>query len=92
MFVLMSPQIILSDKRITYTFEGEKITATFDGQTDVFDFSALPLGRLNNVTTTLPINPICNAERKDDGLHIELLNYIGFNASDEEKFPEWKEV
>jgi hypothetical protein len=92
MFVLMTPQILMSDKRITYTFEGEKITASFDGQKDDFDFSAMPLGRLNNVTTTLPFNPIAYAERKDDGLHIELLNFIGLDASNSEKFPEWKEV
>jgi hypothetical protein len=91
MQVLVSPQ--RSDDVIEYQFSGEKITAaTVNGQSDVFDFSTLPDGKAEEITTILSVNPIVSAKRVDGVLFVELLNFIGANATEEERFPKWQEV
>lgn len=92
MKILYSPQ--RSDEKIEYTFENETITATLSGTTDTFDFSTFPDGQANieKIDTILPVNPIVSAERQDGTLYIKLLNYIGDNATHEERFPQWQEV
>ena len=92
MQVLFIP--VRSEKNISYSFRGELVTAQHNGETDTFDFSDLPDGRLepDEVATSLPINPIVLAEKKDGVLSVELLNFIRVDATDEEKFPEWFEV
>ena len=94
MKILFSPQV--NEEKIIYDFEGEKITATFRGVTDVFDFSDMPNGIVENpqedIETSLEINPFSFVERLNGELKIELLNYIGSNATYEERFPEWFEV
>ena len=94
MRILMSPQVMLEDQRFDFVFSGESITATFDGETDTFDFSGLPDGEVDfsKIETTLPINPILIARRVDGVLSVELLNFISEDASDAERFPEWIEV
>ena len=94
MRILMSPQVMLEDQRFDFVFSGESITATFDGETDTFDFSGLPDGEVDfsTVETTLPYNPIIIARRVDGTLSVELLNFISEDASDAERFPEWIEV
>ena len=62
MKVLLSPQ--RSDKEINYHFEGEKITVTTDDMSDTFDFSNMPDGILQEVETTLDVNPIVSANRR----------------------------
>lgn len=92
MIIYLSPQI--SDDKIMYSFKGEVITATIGGITDTFDFSFFPDGELDReaITTTLPINPICTANRVNGVLSIKLLNFISEDATYEERFPEWVEV
>ena len=90
MMIKYSPQ--LSDREIEYVFEGEKITAIFNGESDTFDFSQFADGHADNIETTLPFNPIISAERVDGVLYVELLNFIGEDATEDEKFPKWQEV
>lgn len=90
MNVLFSPQ--RNDDVLRYEFDGEVITAYLNGERDVFDFSQVPEGKLKAVETTLPINPIVSAERKEGVLYVELLNFIGEDATEEERFPEWQVV
>lgn len=92
MKVYLSPQNVSDNKRIKYAFFGESITVTYGNERDTFDFTAMPLGVLDSVDTTLPVNPIIQAERKADGLYVTLLNYVGDDATDEENFPSWMEV
>ena len=90
MRVLFSPQ--RSDQRIVYSFSGETITATIGEQTDTFDFSQMPDGEMVEVETTLPVNPIISARRTNGVLEVVLLNFIGPDAPEEERFPTWQEV
>ena len=94
MRILMSPQVMLEDQRFDFVFSGESISATFDGETDTFDFSGLPDGEVDfsKIETTLPINPILIARRVDGVMSVELLNFISEDASELERFPEWIEV
>jgi len=87
MNILYSP--IRADFEIIYTFGNDSITATIAGQSDTFDFSAIPNGLLAEITTTLQYNPIISAERKEVVLSVVLLNPIGADATEEEKYPEW---
>ena len=90
----MSPQVMFEDKRFDFTFLGDTITATFDGETDTYDFSGLPDGEVDfsMIETTLSYNPIIIARRVDGVLSVELLNFISEDASEFDKFPEWIEV
>lgn len=94
MRILMSPQVMFEDKRFDFTFLGDTITATFDGETDTYDFSGLPDGEVDfsMIETTLSYNPIIIARRVDGVLSVELLNFISEDASEFDKFPEWIEV
>ena len=88
MLVRWSPQ--RNDRSLTYEFDGETITATLDGQTDVFDFSSLPDGELDvsALETTLDICPIISARRVNGQLEVTLLKFHGPNAPESERFPE----
>lgn len=92
MRIYFSP--IVWDKEIVYTFDNDKITATYEGTTDTFDFTGMPDGQLDLSTleTTLEVNPIMSAERVDGVLYVELLNRIDEQDSEFHKFPEWIEV
>src|SRR5690606_40313482 len=90
MRVLFSPQ--RSDDQIEYSFSGETITATIDEQSDTFDFSQMPDGEMVEVETTLPVNPIISARRTNGVLEVVLLNFIGPDATENEKYPDWVEV
>ena len=94
MRILMCHQVMLEDKRFEFSFSGESITATFDGDSDTYDFSGLPDGEVDfsKIETILPHNPILIARRVDGVLSVELLNFISEDASDAERFPEWIEV
>lgn len=92
MMILFSPQVSIEDTKFRYKFEGETITVTFEDVTDIFDFSEFNTdGELYDIETSLPINPILSAKRKDGILYVELLNLIGADATEEERFPTWKE-
>jgi hypothetical protein len=92
MQIYLSPQV--SEERIEYEFAGEVITATLNGVTDTFDFTGLTDGFVEraDVETDLGVNPIIEAHRENGVLYITLLNYIGFDASEDERFPQWVEV
>ena len=90
MKILFNPQ--RNDNLLLYEFENETITATYNGQTEVFDFFDMPNGVVGNVETELPVNPIMKAERVEGELCVELLYYHGVNANQDELFPKWKEV
>lgn len=97
MKILFTP--VLSDAgRINYRFEEDTVIATFNGVSDTFDFSDFPDGKLQLldeeigeelIETTLEIQPIREAEIKDGVLYVKLLNYIGHEATEEERFPDW---
>lgn len=89
--VFYSPQVNETDI-LTYNIQGEIITATLNGESDVFDFSTIPNGIMRETESTLEINPIVNAEREEGVLYVELLNFIKEDATEFEKFPVWIEV
>ena len=90
MNIRFSPQ--RSDNTISYEISNEVIRVAIDGKTDVFDFSDIPDGKMEEIETILSVNPIVSAKRVDGSLFIELLNYIGKNASEEERFPQWQVI
>ena len=94
MKIYKSPQVGTNDSRFEFSFSGEIITATFDGITDIFDFSGFLDGEadFSMIETMLEYNPILKAKRVDGTLSVELLNFISEDASEAEKFPEWIEV
>lgn len=102
MKVLYSPQMRIDDK-INYVFEGDKIIATYKGVTDEFDFTGIPDGDLEiydtdtmpctlMIETSLEFLPLISVSKRDGILMVELVNFIGYDATEEEKFPIWKEV
>jgi len=92
---------INDDETIKYEFEDDIIHVTMvfeeDKYTDSFDFTDLPNGQLeleddkgnDLIETALPINPLLSAKKEEGVLSVELLNWIGSNATEEERFPEW---
>lgn len=74
--------------------EMEEVFVVEEELTDLFDFSAIPDGEVlvDEIETELPVNPILSARRVSGELELELLYYHGANASQAERFPEWKEV
>lgn len=90
MKVLYSPQV--RDKSIEYHFGDDVITATINNESETFDFSDFPDGKAENIETSLAINPIISAERKEGILHVELVNFIDEDATEEERFPDWQVV
>ena len=93
MRIFFSPIEGLEDQ-MQYIFDNDKITATYKGTTDTFDFTGVPDGQidLSTLETTLEENPIRSAERVDGVLYVELLNRIDEQDSEFHKFPEWIEV
>ena len=89
MKIYKSPQVRLDDKRIDYSAKGDKLIVTVDGVSDTFDFTNV-VGVLDmaSVRTTLTFNPIQKVERKNGNIEVTTINYIGQNATDEERFPQ----
>ena len=82
----------MDGKRFIYSFIGEKITVTFEGVTDVFDFTAVRSAvKVSTIRTSLEINPIEKVEY-DGTLKITITNFIGPDASEEERYPNFEEV
>lgn len=96
MKVLFSP-VLSETRKIEYTFTENSITIQYKGETDTFDFSNFGDGELvvigedgeDALDTTLDILPIESAKKEDGVLYVELLNFIGLDATDEECFPNW---
>ena len=92
MKIYKSPQVRMDGKRFIYSFIGEKITVTFEGVTDVFDFTAVRSAvKVSTIRTSLEINPIEKVEY-DGALKITVTNFIGPDASEEERYPNFEEV
>ena len=102
MKIMYSPQMRVNEK-INYVFQGDKITASYNGITDEFDFTGMPDGELAIYDTsvmpciplfktTLEFLPIISANKKDGILSVTLMKFIGPDASYAERFPEWVEV
>jgi len=95
MIIYMSPQVPNNEEEFEYSFDGEKIDIKLitkeEIYQDTFDLSTVPNGRLelSSVETTLPLNPILEAERIEGELQVVLKNYIDEEATEEEKFPKW---
>lgn len=96
MKIYLSPQV--NNERIIYEFDNDRVKITINGISDEFDFTGLPDGELelydhetseNLIQTVLPINPIISAKKKGGVLYLELINWIGENATEAEKFPDW---
>lgn len=90
MKIFLSP--IRADWTVEYIYGTDTITAVIDQTSDTFDFSGMPDGQAKDITTNLSRNPIVSVEREDGILSVVLLNPIGSDATEEEKFPEWTEV
>ncbi len=95
MMIYKSPQMN-EEIRYTYSFEGECVIVLFgeDG-IDHFDFSGFKTDgevRVETIETILPINPIVSAKRIDGTLYVEVIHFIDNSSSEEDRFPEWKEV
>ncbi|MGE5552817.1 MAG: hypothetical protein ACM3XZ_02700 [Betaproteobacteria bacterium] len=91
MLIHYSPQ--RSDRTIAYSFSpGDRIAATLDGQTDTFDFSALPDGEAAEIVSTLDPCPVLSARRVNGRLEVTLLRFHGPNPTAEEAFPPDEEV
>ena len=92
MRIYKSPQVRVDGKRVIYSFSDDKITATFEGVTDVFDFTAVRSAvKVSAIRTTLAINPIEKVEY-DGTLKITVMNFIAPDASEEERYPHFEEV
>ena len=60
--------------------------------TDVFDFTAVRSAvKVSTIRTSLEINPIEKVEY-DGTLKITITNFIGPDASEEERYPNFEEV
>lgn len=93
MKVYKSPQVRIDGKRIEYTFDRNKITAVFDGVTDVFDLSAVKSAiNPKGIRTSLAFNPIERITYVDNDLEVTLTNFIGVDATEAERFPNFQEV
>lgn len=96
MKILFSPQV-RDNERIIYEFTEDVIKATHKGITDTFDFIDFGDGKLQlrdeetgeDLIVTELENPIRSAERKDGVLYVELMNYIGADSTEEERFSDW---
>lgn len=85
MNIYLSP--IVSDKRQTIKFNDEIIQIAVDNTVYEYDFSNLVDGKM-----TSPTEHVLSAKREDGELSVEIINYIGANATEEEKFPQWQVV
>lgn len=92
MRVLFQPQFN-PGASVAYTFDGERVSATLDGASDVFDFSVLPEGAtLTRVTTELPVNPVISAHRTDGVVEVVLLRWYDDESAEGDLWPQWEEV
>ncbi|WP_346870773.1 hypothetical protein [Clostridium sp. UBA5119] len=91
MKVYLSPQV--NGEKFNYNFNGEVVIVEYKGVTDTFDFATFPEdAQFEGVETSLEVNPIISVKRENNILYVTLLNFIGSDATEEGKFPEWMEV
>lgn len=95
MKIYLSPQV--NDSKIFYEFDEDVVRVRIGSVSEEFDFSGVPDGELSLrgkdgellIETSLEPFPLESAEKRGGILYLELLNWIGVNASYEERFPEW---
>ena len=93
MHILYSPQLSMNGDKIEYILEKDIVKVRYRGETEEFDFTGMPDGKADSIESDIfEFCPVVSAERKDGVLHLMLLNFIDFDASEEEKYPEWQEV
>lgn len=90
MRITYSPQ--RSDRSLSYQFSGDRITATVDGVSDVFDFTSLPDGEAAGIISTLDPCPVLTARRVNGELHVTLLRTIGPRPSDPAELEAWRRL
>lgn len=81
----LSPQIRDKNK-IWYEIDGQKITATINGISDIFDFTNMPNGELqleDGIETELDEVPILGAKKENGELTVEILFSIDIDEKDE---------
>lgn len=76
-----------SDTELAYSFAGDTVTATLNGQSDAFDFSALPDGATAIISSTLEPCPVLAAARVAGELRVTLRKYHGPRPTQGEAFP-----
>jgi len=90
MYVTYVPQ--RTDVDISYTIDGERITATANGVSDTFDFSHLPDGESAEIISVLDPCPVLSAKRVDGELYVTLLRAIPARPSDPEELEAWRRL
>lgn len=91
MKVLFSPQV--REDKIEYNFTENMVVVTYKGESEEYDFSGMPDGVADSIETEVfDFRPVLSARKENDILHLELINFIGTDATYEERFPEWFEV
>lgn len=91
MRVLFSPQV--REDKIEYIFTENMVIATYKGESEEYDFSGMPDGIADSIESEVfDSNPVLSARKENDILYLELINFIGADATEEERFPEWFEV
>ena len=91
MKVRFSPQV--NQNRIEYTFGNDVITATLNDVTETFDFSEMPNGIAESIKSEVfEFDPVLSAKKENGILYLKLINFIGKDATEAERFPDWIEV
>ena len=91
MKVFFSPQF--SERVLKYEFNNDVVTVTLNGVTEVFDFTGMPNGVADSIESeAFNFNPVISAKKENNILYLKLINFIGVDATEEERFPEWVEV
>lgn len=91
MYIQIRPQG-RDECKIWYEIEYQKITATIDGVTDIFDFREMPNGKLqlyddegnSLIETTLIESPIMGAYKENDVLYVDIVFSINADEKTQE--------
>ena len=92
MKILYSPQVREDFDKYNVDIQGEAITIQYHDKTETFDFTGMPNGVGEVKSEVFDFEPITSVKRVDGVLWVEILNFIGIDATYEERFPEWIEV
>ena len=67
----------VNNSTFVYIFEGEKITAIYEGNSDTFDFTNMPDGSATflDVESDLKYNPVITAVRENGILTVTLIEF-----------------
>lgn len=90
MQVLYSP--VRSDEVVEYIFNGDILTILYNNEQEEYDFTNMPDGILEDFISSFPYKFLISAEKTDGVLYLTLLNFIGKDAFETERFPDWIEV